>query len=166
MNTRKAPSWLAISLLLSACADAQDPAESEIEGDANVSLPNVELQTGSSPTVDGDLAPTKGPSPGGKSLGPGIQRLVDLAIRDLSARLGVAESSIEVIDAGFVTWRDSALGCSEPGYEYMQVLTNGSKIVLSVEKREYHYHSGANRPPFWCKSPDAVEPLPYAPGEA
>jgi hypothetical protein len=164
MKTRTAFSWLAISLLLTACANAEDPAEPEEGSEAN--QPDVELQTGSSPTVVGDLAPTKGSPSGGKSLGPGIQRLVDLATRDLSARLGVTESSIAVIDAKYVTWRDSALGCPQPGNEYMQVLTNGSRIVLSVEKREYHYHSGANRPPFWCKNPDTIEPLPYGPGEA
>lgn len=163
MKTCTLPALLALACLIAGCADARDESAAD---EAKAERGTGELEPGPAPSVSGDLAPAAATPKSAKPLGPGLQRLVDLATRDLSARLGITESSIEVIDAAYVTWRDSALGCTEPGNQYMQVLTNGSRIVLSVEKREYHYHSGANLPPFWCKNPDAIEPLPYAPGEA
>lgn len=155
-----------VSCLLSGCSFAQDDAEPPAADPSKPGVAAEEFQVGPDPSVSADLGPTSATPKSEKPLGPGLQRLADLATRDLSSRLGIAESSIGIIDAEYVTWRDSALGCSEPGHEYMQVLSNGSRIVLSAEKREYHYHSGGNRPPFWCKNPDPIEPLPYAPGEA
>ena len=101
-----------------------------------------------------------------QSLGPGLQRLADLAVTDLATNLNVDEEIIEVVEAQFVTWRDSSAGCPRPGMQYMQVLTNGSRIVLRVDGTIYHYHSGGNRPPFYCAKPSSIEPLPYSHGEA
>ena len=99
-------------------------------------------------------------------LGPGLQRLVDMATEDLGKRLGVDASDIGVVSAEFVTWPDASLGCPQPGFQYMQVLTNGSRIELRVRKDTYHYHSGGNRRPFPCAEPSGKPPVPYAPGEA
>jgi len=79
--------------------------------------------------------------------GPGLQRLVDLAVPDLAANLKVDESTIELVEAQYVTWRDSSAGCPEPGMQYMQVLTNGARIVLRADGTIYQYHSGGNRAP-------------------
>jgi len=98
--------------------------------------------------------------------GPGLQRLVDLAVPDLAAKLKVDESAIELVEAQYVTWRDSSAGCPKPGMQYLQVLTNGARIVLQADGTKYHYHSGGNRPPTYCAKPSSIEPLPYSPGEA
>lgn len=97
--------------------------------------------------------------------GPGMRRLVDLARRDLAARLQVDPDHIEVLEARYVTWRDSSAGCPQPGTQYMQVLTNGTRIRLKVADKTYQYHSGGARPPFLCDKPSAEEPLPYEPDE-
>ena len=99
-------------------------------------------------------------------IGPGLQRLVDLAIPDLATKLKVDESTIELVEAQYVTWRDGSAGCPKPGMQYMQVLTNGARIVLRADGTIYHYHSGGNRPPSYCAKPSSIEPLPYSPGEA
>jgi len=100
------------------------------------------------------------------TLGPGLQRLVDLAAEDLAATLNVDVKGIEVVEAQFVTWRDSSAGCPKLGMQYLQVLTNGARIVLRVDGTKYHYHSGGSRPPFYCAKPSSIEPLPYGQGEA
>lgn len=100
------------------------------------------------------------------TLGPGLQRLADIAISDLAARLQVATGEIDVVEAAYVTWRDSSAGCPRPGMQYMHVLTNGARLVLRANDVLYHYHSGGDRPPFYCASPSPEGPAPYEPGEA
>jgi hypothetical protein len=36
---------------------------------------------------------------------------------------------------------------------YTQALVNGSRIVLETDGRQYFYHQGAGRAPFWCENP-------------
>ena len=98
--------------------------------------------------------------------GPGLQRLVDIAKTDLSTNLRIDAGDIETVEAAYVTWRDSSIGCPVAGMQYMQVLTNGARIVLRANGILYHYHSGGNRAPFFCARPSPEGPLPYAPGEA
>jgi hypothetical protein len=100
------------------------------------------------------------------TLGAGMQRLVDLAVSDLATKLKVDEHTIEIVEAQIVTWRDSSAGCPQPGMQYLQVLTNGSRIVLRVDEMTYHYHSGGSRAPAHCAKPSKTEPLPYSHGEA
>ena len=76
-----------------------------------------------------------------------------LAVADLAARLGVAESDVVVDSVEEVTWRDGSLGCAEKGMMYTQALVDGSRITLSVDGRRYEYHSGGRRAPFLCERP-------------
>lgn len=117
--------------------------------------------------VSSQARKTQTPCPGGPSstLGPGLQRLVDLAIKDLTTSLKVEDDAVEVVEAQFVTWRDSSAGCPKPGMQYLQVLTNGARIELRVNGTMYHYHSGGSRPPFHCARPSPTKPLPYSHGE-
>jgi len=104
----------------------------------------------------------RSPSP---PVGPGLQRLVDMATKSLATKLGIEETGIKVTEAAYVSWPDSSTGCPQPGMQYMHVLSNGSRIVLKANTGVYHYHSGGNRPPTYCAKPSALGPLPYAPGE-
>ena len=98
--------------------------------------------------------------------GPGLQRLVDIAKTDLGVKLDVGADDIDLVEAAYVTWRDSSIGCPRPDMQYMQVLTNGARIVLRANGVLYHYHSGGSRAPFLCARPSPEGPLPHAPGEA
>ncbi len=90
--------------------------------------------------------------------------IVERAIADLSARLGVAPGDVMVLSAEEVTWRDGAAGCPQPGMAYIQVLTNGSRIRLSVDGVVYQYHTRGSGDPFPCADPE--EPADAGYGDA
>ena len=154
-------SGLVVGCLLAACAKGQTDEAEKNKDDA---VP-AELSVQPGPTIAGEVATGTKATGGEISLGPGLQRLADMAMKDLGAKLSLEPTDIIVMQADYVTWRDSGLGCPRPGYQYMQVLTNGSRIMLGANKQVYQYHSGGSRPPFFCEKPAPDQPLPYAPGE-
>jgi hypothetical protein len=83
--------------------------------------------------------PATDPSPGPHS---GQGPLVDQAIADLTARLSVPASEIEVVSEESVVWPDGSLGCPQPGVAYIQILVEGSRIVLKHRDETYNYHAG------------------------
>ena len=82
----------------------------------------------------------------------------DIALTDLAARLDVDPSEIEVVSVEEVTWPDGSLGCPKPGMSYTQALVDGQLIILAVDGREYEYHSGRGREPFYCPADQATPP--------
>ena len=78
---------------------------------------------------------------------------LEQAKADLAERLGVPVDDVTVVSSEEVTWPDSSLGCPQPGMMYAQVLTEGSRILLSAGGRTYEYHSGGQRAPFLCETP-------------
>jgi len=66
---------------------------------------------------------------------------VTWAQADLAQRLGIATGQIAVVSVEAVQWRDSSLGCPQPGRMYAQVITPGYRIVLRVVDELYEYHS-------------------------
>ncbi|MDH3401399.1 MAG: hypothetical protein OEM03_10605 [Chromatiales bacterium] len=120
---------------------------------------------GEPPTMVRELQPTD-PKPAPSVVIPkGLERLVELAKQDLASRIGVDVKVIKIVSAAYVSWRDASAGCPEPGYEYAQVLTNGSLIVLHAEGKIYQYHSAGDRPPILCENPSPETPMPYGPGD-
>lgn len=110
--------------------------------------------TGTTTTTEGTPPETTTPDEPGSSVDPGLRPLVDRAVADLAERLGVEEARIEVVSAELVVWPDSSLGCPRPGMQYLQVLTDGSRIRLSHDGTIYHYHTGGNTvTPFLCENP-------------
>jgi len=90
----------------------------------------------------------------------GLQEIVEKGKSDLGQRLAVDPGEIQVLRAARVTWRDSSAGCPEDGQMYMQVLTDGARVILGVSGVEYSYHQTAGAAPFLCESPSPIEPLP------
>jgi hypothetical protein len=164
MNKRGTVLMLTMGGLLAACNGSGATADQDELQIDEESAREVQLQP--VPNAISELTPGKQTPGGQKTFGPGLQRLVDLATKDLIAKEGIDTTEIEVLQAAYVSWPDSSMGCPQPGYEYMQVVTNGSRIVLRAGKRVYYYHSGGNRPPFPCVKPSPSKPLPYGPGEA
>lgn len=140
----------AATLFIAACANAE-----------NESVPRFEAEE-SVPEVVADLSNPAAPP----SAGRGISRLVEMAKTNLAANLGIDASEIAVGEAGYVTWRNSSVGCPAPGTAYTEVLTHGSRIVLKANNGIFHYHSGGNLPPTYCPEPSVQKPLPYAAGES
>jgi hypothetical protein len=127
-----------IGLLLAACG-ASDTAETTTTSSA-------------APTTVAGVTTTS--SPGEPAVHPGLTSRVALAVADLSERLAVPESEIEVVSAQPVTWPDSSLGCPEPGMQYAQVLTDGALIELESAGTSYSYHMGGSTyVPFLCETP-------------
>jgi hypothetical protein len=50
---------------------------------------------------------------------------------------------VTVVSSDDVTWRDGSLGCPEPGMGYTQALEPGTRTILEVGGKQYHYHSSA-----------------------
>ncbi|MFQ5554919.1 MAG: hypothetical protein ACE5GC_06065 [Acidimicrobiia bacterium] len=102
-----------------------------------------------SPTTDPPTTPAgTPPTPG--IIESGLERLVEVAIADLSSRLGVAGSEIVAVSAESVVWPDGSLGCSQPDMAYTQVQVDGALITLGHGESTYGYHSGGARDPFLC----------------
>jgi len=90
----------------------------------------------------------------------GLQEVTESAQSDLGQRLAVEPGEIQVLRAERVTWRDSSAGCPESDQMYMQVLTEGTRVILGVSGVEYSYHQTTGGEPFLCESPSPIEPLP------
>jgi len=90
--------------------------------------------------------------------------LVSQAKEDLSERLGIPITLIELVKIEEVTWRDGSLGCPQPGMLYTQALVNGSLIQLMHKETVYQYHSGKGGPPFLCENPPKNLEEVIAPG--
>lgn len=90
-----------------------------------------------------------GPPP---TLPPGATD-VDRALADVVARTGVDVAAVRVIAEDAVTWRDSSIGCPQKGMEYMQVLTEGTRIIVEAAGQRFEYHRGGRRDLFYCAAP-------------
>ncbi|MCZ6772723.1 MAG: hypothetical protein O7G83_12220 [Proteobacteria bacterium] len=143
-----AATMVATIFVAAGCANTADQEKKELTVE---SVPSIASDLSSTPAV---------------SVGTGMQRLVDIATADLTAKLGIEKTDIQVAEAGYVTWRDSSIGCPQPGMQYLQVITNGSRIVLKVNGAVYNYHSGGGVPPSYCPKPATQKPLPYDQGES
>jgi len=78
---------------------------------------------------------------------------VDMARRDLASRLGIAESQITTERVEEVDWRDTSLGCPQPGRMYAQVITPGYRIILQANGKTYEYHSDQRGNVVFCATP-------------
>ena len=126
---------IAATIIVAAVACAEDEEKKK------------ELTVVSSPTIVREVAPATE-----ISVGPGIQRLVDLAVADLTTKLNIESEDIMVIQAEHVTWRDSSAGCPQPDTQYMQVLTDGSRIL------EWQSYEGLGYDKQWCAVRVTVDP--------
>lgn len=100
----------------------------------------------SQPVPDGGALPPPAPGPPSAN--------AEAAIADLAAQQGVDPATITVVGEENVTWPDSSIGCPEEGMAYMQVLTDGVRLVLELDGVRYEYHAGGSRStPFLCPDP-------------
>lgn len=122
--------------------------ETTTVSDATEPAPTDDLQPAST-------QPTRVTDPSNGSIDPGLASIADRAVDDLADRLGVSASSITVVATELVVWPDSSLGCPRPGMEYLQVLTDGFRILLQHDATTYSYHGGGSTAePFLCEQPD------------
>jgi len=91
--------------------------------------------------------------------------LVRLAREDLARRLGIPADEIAVVSVEEVMWRDSSLGCPQPGQVYLQVITPGYRIVLRAQGQEYEAHTDRGRRVVFCTKGREPEPVATVEGE-
>jgi hypothetical protein len=149
------PTWtlLAAAVLgAGACGGVGPPADQPgaAEPPSASSVPGTPMDRPQPTEVTVTPSPS-GPAPGPSDAAPGSA--TETAVLDLAARLGIEPDQVTVVRVEEVTWRDSSLGCPKPGRSYLQVLTDGQRIVLEAGGRIYEYHSGRQRAPFLCEDP-------------
>ena len=122
-------------------------------------VPSGDQDDGTEPAEQETTVTTQPPKetsetpPPTESVEPHPSGPVAASIADLVARLGIDASDVTVVSQEEVTWPDGSLGCPQPDMSYIQVLVNGSLIVLEVDGTTYEYHSGVGRDPFYCPNP-------------
>jgi len=96
---------------------------------------------------------------------PAAQLVQDVMI-DLGSKLGIDISEVTLVSIEETVWRDSSLGCPQPGMNYLQVLTDGYNITLSANGETFSYHSKGTSAFIYCNTkPSAGLPIrqPIAP---
>jgi len=91
-----------------------------------------------------------------------VQVVVDRAMADLVARLGIDQSAITVLTAKAMTWPDKSIGCPKPGMQYVQVLVDGALVDLQADGKTYSYHSGDDGKPMLCEQALSGQAIPPA----
>ncbi len=78
--------------------------------------------------------------------------LVEQARKDLADRLKAAPEAIALQSIEAVQWRDSSLGCPQPGLNYLTVITPGYRIRLVANGQVYEYHTDQKNA-VYCANP-------------
>jgi hypothetical protein len=84
---------------------------------------------------------------------------VTMALEDAARRTGLPSGQLTVTSVEQVTWRDSALGCPEPGMMYTQALVAGYRIIIGAAGESLDYHADQRGRVLLCPPERAVAPL-------
>ncbi len=100
------------------------------------------------------VAREKPPAGGGNvgELPPDLAQAAEAAIKALVEKMQVAEEQIEIVSVESVEFRDSSLGCPQPGMAYLQVITPGYQVLLSLDGQVYDYRVSRQRTTLCVKS--------------
>ncbi len=82
-----------------------------------------------------------------------MDKLIEQAIQDLSARSSIPPAEISVLEARAVVWPDASFGCPRPDKVFRLVPQDGVYILLQANGINYSYHSGDGQEPFLCETP-------------
>ena len=94
--------------------------------------------------IEGPRGPKE--EPGSKEEMVGEQeQAVEAAIEALVDETGASDDQIELVSVESVQFRDSSLGCPQRGMMYLQVITPGYRVILSLEGQTYDYRVAGER---------------------
>jgi hypothetical protein len=74
---------------------------------------------------------------------PDAASVVEAAMSDATAHLGVSRDQLHVDQVQAHQWPDSSLGCPQPGQLYSQIVTPGYLVVISGSGKQLEYHTDA-----------------------
>jgi hypothetical protein len=89
-----------------------------------------------------------------------LHAVVQQAISELATSLSIDTDQILLLSAQSVVWSDSSLGCPQPDMNYLQVLTDGYRVILAANDAQYDYHANKNGYGTFCENPSP----PYSDG--
>jgi hypothetical protein len=126
--------------------ESQEAVESELVEPVVVDLAKLTP----APTVSGG-EPREMPKPG---VPDPLIPLVTTVSQDLASRLDIDIGEITLVETEAIDWRDSSLGCPEPGQMYLMVITPGYRIVLEANDKPYEYHTDNQDNFVYCENPE------------
>ena len=77
--------------------------------------------------------------------------MIDVAVADAATWLGTIASQLRVESVEQREWRDSSLGCPQPGMLYAQVITPGYLVVVSGAGKRLEYHTDTRGRAVMCR---------------
>jgi hypothetical protein len=96
-------------------------------------------------------APTPIPNPHPPAPDPQAQAAVDAALRDAAARVGVPPNQLRLEHLERREWPDSSLGCPQPGFFYLQVITPGYLVMIAGAGQRLEYHTDTRGRAVFCR---------------
>jgi hypothetical protein len=160
-----------ISIIFASCATYQEPSPA-------ATLPPLETETPAVPTrevvtrevpdkfdqltpiVPIDKEPIDMTPISPAELPANLQDVADQAMTELADKLSIQKGQISLISVQSVVWSDSSLGCPQPDMNYLMVLTEGYRVVLTADDEPYYYHANKRGYGIFCESPNP----PYSEG--
>ena len=152
----------ALETAVSSTAEPTETVEPviEIELEAALATPSNKLDQSANPIVV-DLSQLTPPADnGGEQIiapAPGIpdatSKIVTEVTKALSELLSIDSNEIAFKSIAEVQWRNSGLGCPQPGMSYLQVITDGYQIVLTANNQEYYFHTRGTDTFIYCQNP-------------
>lgn len=71
----------------------------------------------------------------------GVEREARAAVEHLAEELEISPKDIKVLLVQDDEWRDTSLGCPEPGRSYAQVITPGYRVILEAQGETFEVHT-------------------------
>jgi hypothetical protein len=94
---------------------------------------------------------TPAPPPSVVSPSPAAQPAVDAVVRAAAAHLGISADQVRVELVEEREWRDSSLGCPQPGFFYSQVVTPGYLVIVTGAGKRLEYHTDTRGRAVLCR---------------
>jgi len=77
---------------------------------------------------------------------------------DLTERIKIAASDLQIVKAEALTWNDGSLGCPKPGEMYTQALVPGYWVILEHAGKQYDYRASERGYFFLCEKRAPLRP--------
>ena len=129
--------WLLLVFLLAACGQAPGGQQAGVDALTAVSKVNSGL------AAQGTVVASADPS----------QQFAQRGRDEAAKQLGIPADQLSIDKIEPVQWRDSSLGCAEPGKAYAQVLTPGIRVMLSGQGQKVEVHGDTSGRMVVCKNP-------------
>lgn len=129
--------WLLLVLFLAACG--QVPGGQQAGNDALTAVSKVN----GSLAAQGTAVASQDPS----------NVFAQRGREEAAKQLGIPVEQLTIDKIESVQWRDSSLGCAEPGKAYAQVLTPGIRVMLSGQGQKVEVHGDTSGRMVVCKNP-------------